>query len=214
MDASATEGQSYESLVAGLTTAVGGTSADAVASTGAPVDRQVSVSISQRQALSVSGGSATPEQNMAALLAQLPSGSTIAATPTSGRRRKLQTGGQSFSANIPLQAGDPLTGVTVNVAALAAATGQNAADLSSASTVESTDVEVVVSQRGTLADATQLMDSALDESSLVAATATSLGISQAQLAVTQLPRAITPPLPPPPPARAPSRCCTSRAERS
>ena len=173
---------------------------------------QTSVEVSQTQTIELAGGTATPAQNKKALEEQFCVGRRLCTVAQSGGdRRRVEnlpvqlhalrklSNHMAFSVAVSLSATDPLTGLTVDVSKLARSTGQNAADLSSASTVQSTQAEVVVTQQGTLAQATQLMDTVLDENNLVASTATNLGVPATALVVTELPRAITPPLPPPPP---------------
>ena len=123
----------------------------------------VQVQISQTQQIDVAGGSAQASQNSAAILAQMPAGATITeTTDTSGTTRRKLSNHQSFLVNVRIGAGFPLTGIQVDVDELARATGQNAADLSTQTQVESTAAEVVVT-RGDLTEAAALMDTVLTE---------------------------------------------------
>ena len=203
LDAEATEGVSVSELISAMSEAI-------------PIDDTSAtkeVTVTQDQSLELAGGNASPEANMAALKEQmcnemrlvcnlfLVSSDRRMLADASGRRRLSSH--STFSLTMTLSAADPLSGVAVDMGALAAATGQNAADLTSTATVSSTSVAIKITQQGELEAANELMDTVMDENVFVVKAAANLGISPNLVAVTELPRAITPPAPPPPPPPVP-----------
>jgi len=150
LDAEATEGVSVRELISAMSEAI------PIEDTSATKE----VTVTQDQSLELAGGNASPEANMAAIKEQtcnefrvpcnifLVSSDRRMLADASGRRRLSSH--STFSLTLALSAADPISGVAIDMTALAAATGQNAADLTSTATVSSTTVGIKITQQGEL----------------------------------------------------------------